>query len=247
MVKPSFGVYLPLNFPCKEEFDKLTDVLSECVDFFEIGIPSPKPKYDGPTIRVAHTLIASRGYPLGLEAVESLPIAPKKPSIVMGYLEDIGLGKLAKVVEHVARLGYAGLLLPDLSFDYPDNLGDYVAAVKRVGLRPAFFASSKFPHRWLTLYASHEPLFIYLGLQPSTGVELPIAVERNVRLARKLVGDTFLLVGFAVREPYQARRLIDAGADAVVVGSEVLRKVLREGVVGAKKFACMMWDAVHRR
>ena len=58
MVKPSFGVYVPLNFPCREEFDRLVEVLSECVDSFEIGIPSSKPKYDGPTIRAAHALVA---------------------------------------------------------------------------------------------------------------------------------------------------------------------------------------------
>jgi len=149
--------------------------------------------------------------------------------------------------KRIARLGYASLPLPDLPLDHPDNLSDYAKAMRKAGLRPTFFASSKSPHRWLVVYASHEPLFIYLGLQPSTGVTLSIAVERNVRLARRLIGDTFLLVGFAIREPDQARRLIEASADAVVVGSEVLRRVLREGLVDAKRFACTMWNAVHKR
>ena len=40
-----------------------------------------------------------KGYPLGLEAVKSLPNALEKPSIVMGYLEDIGLERLAETTE----------------------------------------------------------------------------------------------------------------------------------------------------
>lgn len=244
MVRCSLGVYVPLNFPNKEEFSKLVETLSECVDFFEIGVPSLKPKYDGPVIRTAHALVASKGYPVGFEAIKNLPRASEKPSIVMSYFEDIGLENLAEAVQHIAGLGYDSLLLPDLPFDYADAVNDYVDAVRGAGLKPVFFASSKFPHRWFTMYASYEPLFIYLGLQPSTGVTLPIAVERNIELARKLVGDVFLVVGFAIREPEQAKRLIRAGADAVVVGSEILRRVSSSGLSDAKKFVCVMRNAV---
>jgi tryptophan synthase alpha chain len=65
-----------------------------------------------------------------------------------------------------------------------------------------------------------------MGLMASTGVKLPIQVIRNLRIARELVGDVRLLVGFAVNSPQSAAELINAGADGVVVGSAFIRRIM---------------------
>jgi len=57
----------------------------------------------------------------------------------------------------------------------------------------------------------------------STGVLLPVSAERNIRNIRRLLGDTPMVVGFAIRDPEQVRRYVSAGADGVVVGSGFLR------------------------
>ncbi|HID42156.1 MAG TPA: tryptophan synthase subunit alpha, partial [Pyrodictium sp.] len=83
------------------------------------------------------------------------------------------------------------------------------------------------------------------GLQPATGVELPIAVEKNVKLARMLIGDRYLLTGFAIRRPGTAAALIRSGADAVVVGSAIIRLLEEKGVDEAGSLACGIYQAVH--
>lgn len=242
MVGPSFGVYLLLGHPTPSAFLDALEGLRACTDFYEIGIPSPRPKYDGPVIRRAHRSVIERGgHRVGL------PRADGSPAIVMAYLEDMGLDGLERLSREAALRGYSSVLLPDLLFEYYDLVGEYVEIVKGAGMRPSFFASSRFPHRVLERLREEDPLLVYLGLQPSTGVRLPISVERNVRLARRILGDgVFLLAGFAVRSPDAVRRLIEAGADGVVVGSALIERLERLGVEAAVEYACSLHEAAHR-
>ncbi len=246
MVTPSFGVYVPLGYPDPETFSELLGLLPGAVDFVEVGVPSPRPKYDGPTIRRIHLDLVSRGSPSGLEAFRELPRPPRGlTAIVMAYLEDVGVEGLGEAASLAASKGYSSLLLPDLAFDYPGEVPAYVEAVRSAGMRPCFFASSKFPHNWLVRYAANAPLFVYLGLQPSTGVRLPISVCRNVRLARRILGGVVLLAGFSVRTPGDAASLIRCGADAVVVGTRFLEVLSDRGVGEAVEYAREMRRAVH--
>ena len=243
--RPGFSVYLTLGYPEPARSLEVLEALSGCVDFYELGLPTRRPKYDGPTIRMTHRRAVEAGV-VGLEALRLLEGGLEKPFTVMAYMEDYADGRgLRGLLEEAASAGALCVLLPDLPFEYPERLEEYVDESLRAGLRPCFFASSRFPHRWLQLYADMRPLYIYLGLQPATGVELPIAVEKNVRLARRLVGDRYLLTGFAVRRPETAAALIRAGADAVVVGSAVARALEEGGVEAARGLACSLWGAVH--
>ncbi len=242
--RPGFSVYLTAGYPGPAEFPCILEELSSCIDFYEIGLPTRRPKYDGPTIRATHRRVVEAGL-VGLEALKLLEEnPPPKPFTVMAYMEDYA-DNLRGLMEAAASAGALCVLLPDLAFDYPGRLDEYTEESLRAGMKPCFFASSKFPHRWLVGYAARRPLYIYLGLQPATGVELPIAVEKNVRLARLLIGDTYLLTGFAIRRPETAASLIRVGADAVVVGSAVARRLEEGGVEAAKRLACSIREAVH--
>ncbi|AEM38891.1 tryptophan synthase, alpha subunit [Pyrolobus fumarii 1A] len=244
--RPGFSAYITIGWPNPGTFEKLVETLSECVDFFEFGVPTPRPIYDGPTIRETHAeaLKSVSGWRDALKLLSRLEIGDKRPTIIMAYMSD-HLGHLREFHEEAASAGARCILYPDLPFEHPEKLWLYVDESERVGLKPCFFASSRFPHRWLLTYAALRPLFIYLGLQPATGVKLPIAVEKNVRLAKKLVGDVYLLAGFAIRDSETARRLIEVGADAVVVGSAIIRAAKDRGLDEAKRLACSIHQAVH--
>ncbi len=245
--RPGFSVYLTLGFPEPARFPGVVESLRGCVDFYEFGVPTRRPKYDGPTIRMTHRRVVEAGV-AGREALRLLRgLDVGAPFTLMAYLEDyVGSGDgLRGFLEEAASVGALCVLFPDLAFDYPGMVDRYVEESERAGLRPCFFASSRFPHMWLARFAALNPLYVYLGLQPATGVELPIAVVKNVRTARRLVGDRYLLTGFAVRTPETAAGLIRAGADAVVVGSAVARRLVEEGVESARGLACELHRAVH--
>ncbi|ALL00987.1 tryptophan synthase alpha chain [Pyrodictium delaneyi] len=242
--RPGFSVYLTLGFPEPAQFSRILERFSSCVDFYELGLPTARPKYDGPTVRASHRRVVSAG----LRGLKALKLLEKtnvdKPFTLMAYMEDY-VDNLRELLEAAASAGAGCVLLPDLAFDYPEMLDTYVEESERAGLRPCFFASSRFPHNWLQRYAALNPLYIYLGLQPATGVELPIAVEKNVRLARMLIGDRYLLTGFAIHRPETAAALIRSGADAVVVGSAIIRLLEEKDIDEAKSLACGIYQAVH--
>ncbi len=241
LASPGFSVYLTISWPSPQGFAQLLRGLEPCVDFLELGIPSRSPVYDGPTIRRTH-MEASRhtGPWRALELVAE--VKPGRPFIVMAYMQEHPLERL---LGEASRVGARSVLLPDLPFEYPDMIERYVETSRSVGLEPSLFASPKFPHHLLARYRELEPLLVYLGLQPATGVKLPARMLENIRLARSLLGDTYLLAGFSISSGSQARRILGAGASGVVIGSHIARIAMDRGPEAAAREACRIYETVH--
>jgi len=221
---PGFSIYLTLSWPNPRAFTEILGEVLECVDFIELGLPSKDPIYDGPVIRRTHIDVARAGVTVwrAVESVRGLDISV--PIIFMGYLRE-HRGHLDRLLSMVRAAGGVSILFPDLPFEYPHYIKDYTLLASRAGLRPSFFASSKFPHRMLEYYASLNPLLIYLGLQMATGIRLPARMLENVRLARRIIGDRYLLAGFSIKSGGDAVNLVKAGASGVVVGSRIRSSV----------------------
>jgi tryptophan synthase alpha chain len=220
--RPSLGLYLTATYPSVRHFIEALNGVRGLVDFLEIGIPTGNPKYDGPVIRVTH-----HGAELkGLEAVKVVDDYGRysKVPVLMGYVADYvdSLNEAASVARSVNAVS---ILFPDLIFDYPELIDRYVEVMVSNGLRPSFFISSKTPYKLVKRLSEYNPLFIYLGLYAATGIKLPIYVEQNVTTIRGIIGDTFLVVGFAVNNPDMVKSLIKAGADGVVVGTAFIQRM----------------------
>ncbi|WP_069806975.1 tryptophan synthase subunit alpha [Vulcanisaeta thermophila] len=217
--KPGLGTYITATYPDKESFPRVVECLVKHSDFLEVGIPTVNPKYDGPAIRRTHFQSSMKG----LEAV-MVGGYGEVPTILMGYVEDY-VDKLPMVAQVAQEVNAVSVLFPDLIFEYLDLVDEYVKVMRSYGLMPSFFISSNTPHRIITRLVKYDPLFIYLGLYAATGIRLPLYIERNVREVRRLIGDVFLVAGFAINNPDMVRVVINAGADAVVVGTALLDKI----------------------
>ena len=230
MPKPSLGIYLTAAYPDSKIFAEWLKAMSAEADFVEVGVPTRNPKYDGPLIRLTHRKAEVHG----LNALRSIPRVGK-PVVVMAYVEDY-VGRLGELAEAAAQAGAVSLLLPDLLIDYPEALGEYLDACRFAGLQPSFFLPGKFPHTVARRVAEANPLFIYLGLYAATGIKLPVYVERNIRVLRSVVGDVYVVAGFAISNPEMVRSLVEAGADGVVVGSALIRRLEEGGIGEAARF-----------
>jgi tryptophan synthase alpha chain len=217
------GVYILAGWPSAEVYRKAVAAAAQVVDFVELGLPSRNPKYDGPFIRRAHG---------EAEPVE-LGLVPGEV-YVMAYWEDHA-AKPEALFEAAAAAGARGVLAPDLLIDFPPELGRYVELARRFKMEPVFFVPGKFPHGLVRRLASYRPAFIYLGLYAATGIELPVYVERNIKVFREVAPEVFLVAGFAIDSPQKAAAVVRAGADAVVVGTAFLRR-LRSSVEEAVAF-----------
>lgn len=212
------GVYITARWPDEGKFSEYLDALRGVADFVEVGVPTDNPKYDGPFIRLSHRSVKVKG----LEALRGLGRVDNL--VVMAYAEDFA-DDLEGLFRAARDAGAASVLLPDLLVDFPDLLEAYVAKAREHGLAPSFFLPSKFPHSLAARLASFDPLFIYLGLYAATGIRLPVYVERNIKAARELIGDVYLVAGFAIDSAERAKSLIAAGADGVVVGTAAMVKL----------------------
>jgi tryptophan synthase alpha chain len=217
------GVYILAGWPSAEVYRKAVAAAAQVADFVELGLPSRNPKYDGPYIRRAHG---------EAEPVE-LGLVPGEV-YVMAYWEDHA-AKPEALFEAAAAAGARGVLAPDLLIDFPPELGRYVELARRFKMEPVFFVPGKFPHGLVRRLASYRPAFIYLGLYAATGIELPVYVERNIKVFREVAPEVFLVAGFAIDSPQKAAAVVRAGADAVVVGTAFLRR-LRSSVEEAVAF-----------
>ena len=217
------GVYILAGWPSAEVYRKAVAGAAQVADFVELGLPSRNPKYDGPYIRRAHG---------EAEPVE-LGLVPGEV-YVMAYWEDHAARPEA-LFEAAAAAGARGVLAPDLLIDFPPELGRYVELARRFKMEPVFFVPGKFPHGLVRRLASYRPAFIYLGLYAATGIELPVYVERNIKVFREVAPEVFLVAGFAIDSPQKAAAVVRAGADAVVVGTAFLRR-LRSSVEEAVAF-----------
>ena len=217
----ALGVYLIAGWPTAEVYRAAVAKLSEAADFFEMGVPTANPKYDGPFIRKAHR-----------EVEAPLWLAPPVPTYLMAYWEDYYREPEA-LFQKAAEVGARAVLAPDLLIDFPQELERYIHLSGQYGLSTAFFLPGKFPHRLAKRLAEAD--FIYLGLYAATGVELPVYVERNIKLLREAAPSAYVVAGFAVDTPEKAAKLIRAGADAVVVGTAYMKR-LRQGIEQATSF-----------
>ncbi len=226
-------LYLTSTYPSVQKFKEIVEKCDSIVDLFEIGVPTLNPKYDGPTVRMTYR----EAELLGVKALEVIcDLNIKRNFIIMTYLEDY-LHDFEHFVNFVKSLGARSILLPDLLFDFYHYVDSYVKLCERYGMEPTFFISSKFPYKIVRKLLTYSPYFIYLGLQASSGIKLPLIVERNVKIMRELIGDSCrLYVGFAIRDVEEIKILRELGVHGVVIGSSFIKLLKDYGLIRALNF-----------
>jgi tryptophan synthase alpha chain len=214
-------IYLTIGDPLLFDRNVIEALTSQGIEVFELGVPTDKPKYDGPTIRASHRRALSNG--ITMDTVFKLIREFPERKILFSYF-DLALNlNPEKLMQLAVESKVESILFPDLLIDYFEKLNSYVKLCEKYDLEPSFFITSSFPHKLVSKLAELNPAFIYLGLMASTGILLPITVTKTIKIMRMLVKEIPLVVGFALRTPQQVTKCIEAGADGVVIGSSILK------------------------
>lgn len=236
-------VFLPLgdDVTCNEGV--VARLVRAGADALEFGLPTRSPMYDGPVVKRAYRRALPNTARGVRDLLSSAPLPPAKPSVLMAYSSDVARIGVANLARAASDKGFYSILIPDLMIERPGLLEEYKRASLDNGLALSFFVTSSFPHKLVRELAGLGPGFVYMGLMMSTGTRLPVNASRNVRVFKSLVGETPLLVGFAIKSPEDVLEQVRAGADGVVVGSSVISLVERgrldeaEGLVRGLKTA----------
>jgi tryptophan synthase alpha chain len=211
-------------------------------DAIEVGIPFSDPVMDGPVVQEAsrRALAAGATRERILATVERAGLGI--PVVLMTYLNPVWARGFAAFLEDAASAGASGVVVPDLPVD---EAAGWTAACAAAGVAPVFLAAPGTGPGRLRAVAEASRGFVYcVSTYGVTGERdaLATTAEELVASLRPLT-DLPLLVGVGIATPAQAEEACRF-ADGVVVGSAIVRRLLRGDREGAVRLTAAFREAV---
>ena len=198
-------------------------------DIIELGVPFSDPLADGPTIQQASNRALRAGASLKkiLGTVAEIRKTSEIPLVLMTYYNPVFRYGVAKLVADAAARGVDGLIVPDLPLEESGELRRLAAG--RLAVIP-LAAPTTGPERLLKIAAAGSGFLYYVSVTGITGTrtELPPELASSLAAVRGRVTGLPLAVGFGISTAEQART-VARHADAVIVGSALVKIVARHG------------------
>ncbi|MER5572408.1 tryptophan synthase subunit alpha [Streptomyces massasporeus] len=223
--RAALGLYLPLGYPTRTASLDALHLMAQSADVLEIGVPHTSPVLDGPVIREAVGQALASGFDMDdvFTATSELTASTPAALLVMSYWEPIAQYGPAAFASQLAAAGGAGVLIPDLP---PSAATTWGTAAATAGLHTIpLIPSHASAGQLAAIGASHSGM-VYAPATPGlTGAQRPLSPDLPQQVHR-LRSTTRLpvAVGIGVSTPDQAAH-VSAFADAVVVGSAVIRRM----------------------
>jgi len=222
--------YVVAGYPDIKTSEKIIDTLIESgADMIEIGIPFSDPIADGKTIQEAlHSSLTLGTTPQQcLELSERIRVKhPEIPLLIMTYSNILFRRGYDNFSRDAKKKGIDGFILPDVSIE--ESL-EYVNAAKKNEMSTIFLVSPNTSELRLKMIIEHCSGFLYaVSVFGITGERQKFHkyTFAFIRKVRKLTKDKIpIAAGFGISQPDHVKNMIDAGADAVIVGSAIIRKI----------------------
>lgn len=245
--RTGLSVYLPFGYPVLAQSPAAFDaVVAGGADWIELGIPFSDPAADGPTIQAATAQALANGANVAdalAEAARLRKANPALPLIAMTYANLVHRRGWEGFCNDAAEAGLDGLIVPDVPLE---EAGPLRAACRKAGLAWIPFVAPTTPDARMRAIAATCTGFLYVVASVGvTGQADPGRLMADtVRRARQAAPALPIAVGFGVRSADDVRRIRDAGADAVIVGSHLVQALGQGGAaalraeVAALRTAC---------
>lgn len=222
--------YVVAGYPDARATPKIIDALvAGGADIIEIGIPFSDPIADGSTIQRA-SQAALEGGSTPAKALQMARQVRKKhpdlPLLVMTYSNIFVKPGWDDFISLCKDAGVDGFILPDMPIE---EASEYLPKAAQHGMATVFLASPNTPEDRLEKIAQNSSGFMYLvSVYGITGARRAFEgyTKDAVRRAKRAAGGRIPVgVGFGISRPEHARFMIDAGADAIIVGSAIVDRI----------------------
>ncbi len=221
------------------------------VDLVELGFPYSDPIADGPVIQASYTRALDKGISVDgiFSMMESVTDKGLPPVLAMVSFAIIFRHGVSAFVSHAARVGFSGLIIPDLP---ADEAADTSALAKQHGLDLVqLIAPTTTERRTKEILAASTGFLYCISVAGTTGVrqELPAELIDQLKSLRAQ-SNLPLAVGFGISSPEQVGSL-EGVADGVIVGSAIVRRIAEaanvdQAAISVGKFATEMKAAVSK-
>ena len=239
------ALYLTFPYPSPAVFDRFFDnMMTLPFDYVELGIPTDKPYYDGPVIRRTHRK-AMDGFSFSAlnEAVRKAKQRGKRCFALVYY--NHFSSNMAEFLDLLKESGMDGAIVPDILTDYFDERRKIAEAMKERDLSLIPFFTSSTPDKIISEMIQLTDDWIYHGLQPSTGIRVPVSIDLLVNRIKKLAGAREVIFGFGINSMEMVRELKKEGADGIAVGSSLVNYIENNDVDGFIKEIETLGGAVY--
>jgi tryptophan synthase alpha chain len=198
-------------------------------DIIELGLPFSDPLADG----IVNQLAADRALRSGtttakiLTFIKELRRETQIPLVLFTYLNPVYTYGFERFHADAAAAGADGVLILDLP---PDEATQNKELITSAGLKPIRLIAPTTPHDRVALIAQQAEGFIYyVSREGVTGAQTSLAtgIEEHVAWIKSAT-KTPVAIGFGISTPEQART-VAAMADAVVVGSAIVKLIAEHG------------------
>lgn len=226
----------PTELACKE---LLFGMQAAGVYAIEIQIPFSDPSADGPIIMHANDVALENNMTVQ-KCFNMIHTSREKglttPVYVMSYANKLLQFGLKKFCQEAKRCHAEGLIVPDLPFDTAEykELSDYCSQLE-IDLVPVL-SPGVITERLIQYNLGSHKLVYLTSTRGITGKELSTSKEL-VQLVKTIRSQSSCLIalGFGIRTAQHVHQSLEL-VDIAVVGSEVLRKVEQDGVLGVAAF-----------
>lgn len=246
--------YVVAGYPDVRTTGQVIDALvAGGADIIELGIPFSDPIADGPTIQQAsHAALEN-----GITPEKALAIAksvrkkhPDLPLLAMTYSNIFVRAGWDNFIVKCKAAGIDGFILPDVPVE---EASEYLPKARGHGMATVFLASPNTSDSRLSKIVENSSGFMYLvSVYGTTGARRAFedytrsAVQRTKKAAN---GRIPVGVGFGISTPAHARFMVQAGADAVIVGSAIVDRISksknrRTMLADLRKFAASLKKAM---
>ena len=195
-------------------------------DILELGVPFSDPMADGPTIQRAAERALANHVSL-YDVLETVRLFrqtnDKTPIVLMGYLNPVHKMGYQAFVQAAAEAGVDGVLTVDSPVE---TIAPLHESLKAQGIDCIFLIAPTTTEERIQTIAKVAGGFVYyVSLKGVTGAASldTEEVSRKIELLRKYI-DIPIGVGFGINNAENARK-IGAVADAVIVGSRIVKEI----------------------
>ncbi len=210
----------------------ITSLINGGADIIEIGIPFSDPIADGSTIQYAieNSLISGTTPDMCLELASRIrKTFPNIPLIIMTYSNILYRKGYIKFAEKAKESGIDGFIIPDIPIE---ESKEYLNTMQNIGLSTIFLVSPNTSEKRLKMISRICTGFLYaISVYGTTGERQGFdeyTIE-SIKRVKNVTGDKLpLAVGFGISNPQHVKYMIDAGADAVIIGSAIIKKIIKE-------------------
>jgi len=246
--RKGFIAYVTAGFPDVAGTVQAVQVLEAAgADVIELGIPFSDPMADGPVIQKAATLALQAGIttPKVLELVRTIRQTSQIPLVVMTYVNTILNVGVEKFVRSFADAGLDGIIVPDLPLEESGLLSKYC---EQAGIDLIQLVAPTSPRNRLVAICQKAQGFVYCVSNTGvTGVrEVDFShIAKVIDIVRSET-DVPPAIGFGIGDARGAQEAAKH-ADAVIVGSAIMSRLMDEGLESVSTFAKSIRRALDER